>query len=568
MGVFGSVGNWVDDRIEDVGDAVGDVAGTAADIAGGVVSVHADMLNAAGDAVVGIAEGVMNGVQSVGEFIGQYGELLTMLINPFAYISGQVLQYLMEIEWIKEPIDLLQGDTGPIEDLVNEWTEIGERLASIGQALVRGAKSSHECWEGDAGEKYRKIADAFSKSLVKGGGVARSAADRINTIGNLVAEARSDVIDKVFSCLGNCALIVAGALAASVISLGASIAAAITLIITEAVSTMSEIQERLDQLESDVNEALQGLQESERAFQELETSWTQAAANIRNPGSDASTPTPKEKPEKQEETGGGGGGSTGGGSGSGSGGGSGSGSGGGGGGQPEEEPEEEQQEQEPEVDDSEAAVTELPDGSKVLHPYLTATIPDEEWRQMAESIPREKWEEMAEDPESIPPELAKYAPDDLKEKFPSNDPDWEPPLGEDGRPKPMGAQIPADLVQYMTPGMDQAVEDFDMEAGKEAWEQEHLSEEQRLRDDLAEAETPEEKVEILERLDQIDQAEEAAEKAEEARESEAETRPDDGERDETGRVAVQPAPDEYEDALGGPGEPLDTARATRAAEPL
>ena len=102
---------------------------------------------------------------------------------------------------------------------------------------------------------------------------------------------------------------------------------------------------------------------------------------------------------------------------------------------------------------------------------------------MAESIPREKWEEMAKHPENVPPELAKHAPEDLKGKFPSNAPDWKPPLDENGRPKPTGAEIPADLVQYMTPGMNQAIEDFDAEAGEEAWEQEHLTEEQRQSDD-------------------------------------------------------------------------------------
>ncbi|WP_192907055.1 WXG100 family type VII secretion target [Glycomyces paridis] len=553
----------------DVIGAAGDLAEDAIDAAGDAASTLADGIVATAEGAYDVAAGVVDGVRSVGGFIGEYADLLGMIVNPMGFITGEVVGYLAsEIDWVRDPIDLLQGDTDPIQALVEEWKGISDELAGVAANLAAGARSSADAWDGDAGRRFRKVAGAFAKLLAKAASLARSAADRINTVGNLVAEARGEVVEMVFDCLDRCVQIMLGALAASVFSLGASIAAGIVAIVREAVGCMREVRERLDRLESEAGSALEGLAEAESAFAAIRRTLEEASQRVRNPGKavqDRPDARPRERERERPSTGGrhptaepkdrteggsgggstGGGGPTGGGSSGGGASGGGGPSGGGGGGGPEEEPEEEPKAPEPEVDDSETAVTELPDGSQAWHPYLVATIPDAEWRAMAESIPREVWEAMAADPDSIPPELAKYAPDDLKDAFPSNDPDWEPPLDEDGRPKPTGAQIPKELMQYVTPGMREAIADFDLAAGKEAWRQEHLTEEQRLREDLKEAETPEEKVRILERLDQIHEADEARREAEDA---------------EREAAALE---EEYADAFGAQDEP-----PVRTAEPL
>jgi len=578
--------SWISDIAGDVVGAAGDLAEDALGVAGDAASALADGIVATAEGAYSVAENVVDGVQSIGEFIGEYSDVLGMIVNPMGFLAGEVAGYIASnIDWIKDPIDLLQGDTDPIQALCEEWKSISDELAGVASTLAAGSKMSADSWQGDAGQKYRKVAASFAKLLTKSASLARSAADRINTVGNLVSEARSEVIEMVFDCLERCVRIMYMALAAAVFSLGGSIAAGIAAIVREAVSTVREVEERLERLDAEVGSALEGLAEVESAFLTIQRTLEQASQNVRNPRS-AGTETPGRRPAparshagsgRRPSTGGHsgtggygsgsdpagsgshsgapGGGSAGGGGPSGGGASGGGGpSGGGGGGEPEEPTEEDKAEKADKVDDSEAAVTDLPDGSKVLHPYLVASITDAQWEAMAQNIPRELWEAMAADPDAIPPELAQFAPDDLADRFPSNAPDWEPPLGEDGRPKPTGAVIPADLVPYMTPEMERTVADFDMEAGKEAWEQENLTEEERLRDDLKEAKTPEEKVVILERLDQIHEAEEARQEAEAAREAEEEA----AERAAEGTG--------YDDGLGSIGEQV--RQIFRPAQPL
>jgi hypothetical protein len=561
-----AVGDAAREVGDDVGAAVGTVAGTAlggplggmvgnavGDVVGGAAGAVVDVASSAGAAALrttgDVVSGIYDGLQWVTDgAIDAIGDVISMAIDVFLFVPGQIIGYLDSIKELQSPIDLLQCDADAIKKLIEDWKKIGADVTAIGEALESGSRSSNDCWEGDAGDTFRDIASAFAESLLKAGGEAAGASGTIDAIAQIVAEGRAEVLEKIADTVETCSWIMAGALQFAV-AFPLAIPLAINEINNRASTAYSEVEARLGQLDSDVSAALGDLAQLETGFAELETIWTQSAENIRNAGSNG-TGDDTSGSDKKGQTDGGGGGSTGGG---GSSGGGGSPGGGGGGGQPEEEPKEEKPEEA--VDDSETAVTDMPDGSKVLDPYLVATIPEEEWKAMAEAIPPEKWEEIAaNDPESIPPELAKFAPDHLKDKFPSNDPDWKPPLDENGNPKPVGANIPADLVQYMTPGMEQSIQDFDVEAGKEAWEQQNLDEEQLLRQDLEEAETDAEKVAIHERLDEIQQQQEAEAEAEAA----AETDTSEAERSETAtqfaaseRSATGEATkDDYEDALG------------------
>ncbi|THV41921.1 WXG100 family type VII secretion target [Glycomyces buryatensis] len=562
MDFLGDVADSVGDGIRDVADTAGDVANAGFDAVGldtvgdianagidaaGVVasipaSVNGALLHGAADVVNGINEGLTWLAEGA---IDAVGDLISMAIDAFLWVPGQIIGFLDSIKELQSPIDLLKCDADAIKQLIEDWKKIGTDLTTIGESLESGSTSSNDAWEGDAGDTFREIASAFATSLLKAGELATSASGTIDGIAQIVAEGRAEVIEKITSTVEECTWIMAAALQFAV-PFPPGIPIAINEINDRATTAYGEVEERLGQMESDVDSALQDLSELETGFSDLESVWTQSAENIRNAGAKDDSGSDK---KGKDDSGGGGGGSTGGG---GSSGGGGSPSGGGGGGQPEEEPKEEEKPEE-EVDDSETAVTEMPDGSKVLDPYLVATIPEEEWKAMAEAIPPEKWEEIAEnDPESIPPELAKHAPEHLKDKFPSNDPDWKPPLDENGNPKPVGANIPEDLVEYMTPGMDQAIEDYTVEEGKEAWEQQNLDEETLLRQDLEEAETDAERVEIHEQLDELQQQEEAEADAEaetqtsESEQSEESKEPKDSEKSETGEASK----DDYESALG------------------
>ncbi|MEU6860395.1 hypothetical protein AB0B28_16180 [Glycomyces sp. NPDC046736] len=554
-----AVGDAARDFGDDVGSAVGTVAGTAlggplggmvggavGDVVGGAAGAVVDVASSAGAAALrttgDVVSGIYDGLQwATDGAIDAIGDVISMAIDVFLFVPGQIIGYLDSIKELQSPIDLLQCDADAIKQLIEDWKKIGTELTNIGNALESGSGSSNDCWEGDAGDTFRDIASAFADSLLKAGGLATGASGTIDAIAQIVAEGRAEVLEKIADTVETCSWIMAGALQFAV-AFPLAIPLAINEINSRANEAYSEVEARLGQLESDVSAALGDLAELENGFSELEGVWTQSAENIRNAGARGDGTGSDKK--GSTDTGGGGGSSGGGSSGGGgspSGGGGGSPSGGGG--QPEEEPKEEEPKEE--VDDSETAVTDMPDGSKVLDPYLVATIPEEEWQAMAEAIPPEKWEEIAaNDPESIPPELAKFAPDHLKDKFPSNAPDWKPPVDENGDPKPVGANIPADLVQYMTPGMEQAIEDYDAEAGKEAWEQQNLDEEQLLRRDLEAAETDAEKVAIHERLDDLHQQQEAeAEATTQTTEAESKQPDASAETDEATK-------DDYENALG------------------
>jgi hypothetical protein len=123
-----------------------------------------------------------------------------------------------------------------------------------------------------------------------------------------------------------------------------------------------------------------------------------------------------------------------------------------------------------EFETGERPEVELENGNRAFHPWAIALIPDEEWERMARDMPDELWERLAADPHSIPPELAQFAPEHLRDSFPCNDPDWSPPLDADGNPIPF-AVFDEELAGYMTPEMEHAIEDYDRDDGKAAWDE-------------------------------------------------------------------------------------------------
>lgn len=140
----------------EVVEAVSDTVDVVSDVHEGIVSLGADALEAAGNAALGMAETAFNGLRAASEWVGDNIDLLTLVINPFAYLTGEVAGYIINnIGWLKDPIDLMQGDGGAVTELAEEWKSISEALSRTSQLATQGAESSSAVWQGDAGETYR-----------------------------------------------------------------------------------------------------------------------------------------------------------------------------------------------------------------------------------------------------------------------------------------------------------------------------------------------------------------------------------------------------------------------------
>ncbi|WP_025272308.1 hypothetical protein [Haloglycomyces albus] len=120
--------------------------------------------------------------------------------------------------------------------------------------------------------------------------------------------------------------------------------------------------------------------------------------------------------------------------------------------------------------DGEIAFLKDENGDKVLHPYAAVDISPEDWEQMAEEIPDEMWATWAEEkPGDIPRELSQFAPDNLMNQFPANDPEKVPQKDEHGHPIPRGVNIPQEAQTHMTRDMGHAITNYDKETGQQRW---------------------------------------------------------------------------------------------------
>ncbi|QGK69197.1 hypothetical protein GIY23_06320 [Allosaccharopolyspora coralli] len=177
------------------------------------------------------------------------------VVDPLGTLASSAVGWIIEnVGWIREPFDDLMGDPPAIEAVAATYENISQRLQEIADQH-KGSLSQVKDWQEQSGAAYRGEAAQLYEHVSNGAAGAASAANKIKTAGALVAATRALIRDVLAEMAGTLIVWGLGALASSVPTAGASVAA----FIARAVAKGAEVAGRIAQFLKKLFKALDDL---------------------------------------------------------------------------------------------------------------------------------------------------------------------------------------------------------------------------------------------------------------------------------------------------------------------
>jgi hypothetical protein len=191
-----------------VAEAEGPGASAGLGLAGDIMNLTSD--NDPWDCTV---DGVRAGLDALG-----------MAFDPFGAIASAGVGWLLQhVDFLREPIDKLTGDTAAIEALTQTWANIAKALSEDAENYADAVKATDH-WTGKAADDYRKAADDLLQVLVATANHSQHASEGIMAAGIIVGTERAIIYDMLSTFIGRVIVEALVALASSWFSFGSSIA--------------------------------------------------------------------------------------------------------------------------------------------------------------------------------------------------------------------------------------------------------------------------------------------------------------------------------------------------------
>lgn len=169
--------------------------------------------------------------------------------DPIGYVAGQVISWMLEhIEPAREALNELAGNPDMVKAYSQSWTNIEEEMTAVGSELRSEAPRGTVTWQGDAGDAYRKKAEALSGLYGGTAGVAHGIAKLTMSMAEVVNGVRTAVRDLIAS--------IAGSLVSWTIELLASLGTATPLVVAQATSAIARVVTKVGLLLKSLGKAL------------------------------------------------------------------------------------------------------------------------------------------------------------------------------------------------------------------------------------------------------------------------------------------------------------------------
>jgi PPE-repeat protein len=175
-------------------------------------------------------------------------DMLSFAMNPLGELVKAGVGWLLEnVDFIREPLDLLTGNPDLVMQAAQTWNNIAAELEAVA-GDYEGALSSTSGWEGDAAIAYRRLAMEYTSGLHDVAAQAKESARWITTGGMVVATARAIIFDIIATFISDVITRALLALASSWFTLGGSLAAFTASVFAEAALIMAKIQKKIGKL--------------------------------------------------------------------------------------------------------------------------------------------------------------------------------------------------------------------------------------------------------------------------------------------------------------------------------
>ncbi|QWF79684.1 hypothetical protein [Amycolatopsis sp. CA-230715] len=183
-------------------------------------------------------------------FVASAGmDMASFVLDPIGWLVSNGLNILLElVQPLQDALHFVTGDGPALKTASANFESIGKGFVALADDFVATGDKAVKDWQGDAGEAARNALGDFSVGIKGIGSSAGSVAETL-TMWSMVMTVIEEVVKAIISELVSTLIYIwLPALAASIVSLGSSVAAAMTASIAKAASAFSKITKHLGKL--------------------------------------------------------------------------------------------------------------------------------------------------------------------------------------------------------------------------------------------------------------------------------------------------------------------------------
>ncbi|WP_326568092.1 hypothetical protein VSH64_40875 [Amycolatopsis rhabdoformis] len=180
---------------------------------------------------------------------GAAADVASFALDPVGWLVSNGLNMLLElVQPMQDALHFVTGDGPSLKTASGNFTKIGTSFVALADDFVKFGDDTLRTWQGEGGDAARKALAEFSTGI-KGIGSSAGAVAETLQMWSMVMTVIEEVVKAIISELVSWLIYIwIPALAASVISLGSTVAAAMTASVAKAAGTFSRIAAKLGKL--------------------------------------------------------------------------------------------------------------------------------------------------------------------------------------------------------------------------------------------------------------------------------------------------------------------------------
>ena len=190
--------------------------------------------------------------------------------DPLGAIGGAGIGWVLgAISFLREPFDVLKGNSGSVSSSAQSWGSGGSSLASTADLFRQAASDQTRNWTGTAADGYRAASTNQANGIQALAQASQAVSGAMQQGGQAVAAARKSVMDLISDAVQKIIQICIEALSKSWMSFGASIAEGIAKSVQQAVQTAQKMASKIQELIQTLQKIVQVVQKVVQIAQQV-----------------------------------------------------------------------------------------------------------------------------------------------------------------------------------------------------------------------------------------------------------------------------------------------------------
>jgi hypothetical protein len=176
-------------------------------------------------------------------------DALGMFMDPVGALATAGIGWLIEhLSFLREPLDLLAGNSDKIKAAVGTWNQVSVAIAQIADEQNKAVQSQVGSWQEAAAERFRSSQGQLADEIAAVSKSCAAVGEQIATAGTITAAVRGMLRDLIamfiYEVIRNAII----ALASSYVSLGSSIAAFSAWAVGRGAAVLGKITQQIAKL--------------------------------------------------------------------------------------------------------------------------------------------------------------------------------------------------------------------------------------------------------------------------------------------------------------------------------